>query len=82
MIRLPDNGPLLTGCEAALFLRLVAPDSSPDEVSRGVEAVKRLVRAGKIRPVQPGRSYCYARAELARYVRDETVSFTAGDTHV
>lgn len=76
MIRIPDNGPVLSGCEAALFLRLIEADAEPDEVSRGVEAVKRLVRGGRIRPLRSGRSYTYARAELERYVRDETESFT------
>ena len=75
MIHVADHSPLLTGAEAAVYLRLCEPDAEPDEVSKAVRAVHRLVRDGKLRPVQPGREYLFALAELARYVVTETENF-------
>lgn len=74
MIQMPES-PLLTGCEAAIYLRLCEPDAEPDEVTKAVRCLNRLVQAGKIHPIQPGRSYVYALAELDRYVKDETENF-------
>ena len=74
MIQIPES-PLLTAHEAVCYLRLVAPDADPDEVNKAVRCLNRLVQAGKIHPIQPGRHYLYALAELARYVRDETERF-------
>ena len=71
-----------TALEVAVYLRLCEPDATPDEVARAVRCVHRLVRLGKLRPVQPGREYTFALAELARYVHDETESFeTQSDAH-
>lgn len=81
MIHVVDHSPLLTGAEAAVYLRLCEPDATPDEVNKAVRAVHRLVRNGKLRPVQPGREYLFALAELDRYVHDETESFATGDIH-
>ncbi len=75
MIQIPDS-PLLTGCEAAIYLRLCEPDAEPDEVNKAVRCLNRLVQAGKIHPIKPGRSYLYAQTELNRYVVAETESFT------
>lgn len=75
MNRVIDHSPLLTNHEAALWLRLCGPDAAPDEVARAVRCVHKLVRLGKLRPVQPGREYTFSRSELDRYVRDETENF-------
>lgn len=75
MIHVADHSPLLTGAEAAVYLRLCAPDADPDEVTKAVRCLNRLVQAGKIHPIQPGRSYCYAKVELDRYIVAETESF-------
>ena len=74
MIQIPES-PLLTNAEAAVYLRLCEPDAEPDDVTKAVRCVHKLVRAGKLRPVQPGQAYTFALAELARYVRDETENF-------
>lgn len=74
MIQIPES-PLLTGCEAATYLRLCEPDDSPDEVSKAVRCLNRLVQAGKIHPIQPGRSYVYPLVELDRYIVAETADF-------
>ncbi len=76
MIRIADHS-LMTSAEVAVHLRIIEPDAEPDDVARAVRAVHRLVRDGKLRPVKPARSYVFALAELARYVKAETESFTA-----
>lgn len=75
MIEIILHSPLLTGRETAIYLRLVGPDDDPDDVAKGVRTVHKLVRDGKLRPIQPGREYAFARVELDRYIRDETAAF-------
>ena len=76
MIQVPDQSRLLTSSEVAVHLRIIEPDAEPDDVARAVRAVHRLVRDKKLRPIKPARSYVFAPAEVARYVVDETESFT------
>ncbi len=74
VIQIPES-PLLTGAKAAVYLRLCPPDAEPDEVNKAVRCLNRLVQGGKINPVQPGRSYCYAKVELDRYIVAATADF-------
>lgn len=61
---------LLTNAEAARFLRL---DDDHAEVADAIRALHALVRAGRLHPIRNcGRSYKFARAELERFIRDET----------
>lgn len=75
MIHVNDHSPLLTNPEAAVYLRLCEPDDEPDEVAKAVRSVHKLVRDGKLRPVQPGQAYTFARAELDRYIEAATSEF-------
>ena len=75
MIQIPES-PLLTGCEAAVYLRLCEPDDGPDDMSKAVRAVNRLVQAGLLHPIKPGRAYAYPKVELDRYIVAATESFT------
>ena len=75
MIYVSDKS-LLTSAEVAVLLRIIEPDAEPDEVSGAVRAVHRLVRGGKLRPIRPAKSYVFAPAEVDRYIRSETESFT------
>lgn len=76
MVELTIHSPVMTSHEVAVYLRLVEPDAEPDEVAKGTRAVHRLVRQNKLRPIQPGREYAFAHAEVDRYIRDETAAFT------
>lgn len=70
-----DHRPLLSGAQVAVRLLLCEPDDCPDDITRAVRAVHKLVRDGKLRPIKPGRRYVFAPAEVDRYVRDETEAF-------
>ena len=59
--------PILTAAEAAQWLRLVDEDAPPDAQASGVKSVQRLVQLGQLRPLRPGRSYCFLLAELERF---------------
>ena len=74
MIHIPES-PLLTGCEAACYLLLCSPDDAPDEIAKGVRTVNRLVQAGLLHPIKPGKSYAYAKVELDRYIVAATADF-------
>ena len=75
MIHVADHS-LLTSAEVAVHLRIIEPDDDADAVARGVRSVHKLVRDGKLRPIRPAKTYIFAMAEVDRYVRDETESFT------
>ena len=75
MIEITPRSPVLTGAEVAIYLRLCESDDDPDTVAKAVRSVHKLVRDGKLRPIQPGREYAFSRAEIARYVHDETEAF-------
>ena len=68
MIELTVPSPVLTNEEAARFLRL---DSDYPEPADAVKALHRLVRQGKLRPLQCGKTYKFTLAELERFIRDE-----------
>ena len=63
---------VLTAIEVAQILRLCDPTSTPREREAAVSTVHRLVRDGKFKPLRPGRAHVFYRAEIARYIRDET----------
>ena len=75
MIDIRVSSPLLTGCEAAAYLRLIPADAEPDEVNKAVRCLNRLVQAGLLNPIQPGRAYVYAKVELDRYIVAATADF-------
>ena len=77
MVELMLYSPVMTSREVAIYLRLCEPDAEPDEITKGTRAVHRLVRQNKLRPIQPGKEYAFAHAEVDRYIRDETAAFTA-----
>lgn len=70
------HSPVLTATEVAVCLRLCEPDADPDAVNKAVRSVHKLVRDGKLRPIQPGREYAFVLSEVERYVVTETEAFT------
>ena len=68
--------PLRTAEEAAVFFRIIDDGATPAELHNAVRAVHRLVQQNRLRPVRIGRGrYTFARAELERFVRDETAAW-------
>lgn len=63
---------VLTAIEVAQALRLCEPESTPREKEAAVGTVHRLVRDSKLRPLKPGKAHVFYRAEVARYIREET----------
>ena len=74
--QLREQSPLLTSLEAAVWLRLVEPDSTPGERESGTRCVLRLVQQSRLRPVRAGKSYEFSIAELERFVADDTAAWT------
>lgn len=70
MTQHPD---LLTGPEAAAYLRLVDCTDSPEA---GVRALQRLVRAGRIHPIGWCKAHLFHRSDLDRFVSEELHSLT------
>lgn len=64
--------PLLTGAEAARWLRLAEDDATPDQMASAQRTLQRLVQDKLLRPVQPSKSYLYSIDELQAYVRRAT----------
>ena len=63
---------VMTALEVAVALRLCDANSTPKEKEAGVGTVHRLVRDDKLKPLKPGKAHVFYRAEVARYVREET----------
>ena len=64
-----NDSPILTSDEAARFLRL---DDDYDDIGGAIEALLRLARDGKIRPIKGcGKKYKWHREELLRYALKE-----------
>lgn len=80
MVDITLHSPVLTGAEVAAFLRMCTPDDDPDTVAKAVRSVHKLVRSGQLKPLQPGREYVFAQAEVARYVQAATAAFTTSKT--
>ncbi len=60
---------LMTAEEAAIYLRL--SDGGRD-VADALTSLHYLVREGRIRPCRVGRANRYARAELDRFIQEQT----------
>lgn len=79
MMELNLTSPVLTNEEAVRFLRL---DHDYPESADAVKALHRLVRQGKLRPLQCGKTYKFTLAELERFIAAEvgpSDQETAGD---
>ena len=63
---------VLTALEVARALRLCEPQATPRDAEAAVGTVHRLVRDGKLKPLKPGKAHVFYRAEIARYIREET----------
>jgi len=63
---------VLTTLEVARALRLCDPGSTPKENGAAVDVVHRLVQKRKLKPFRPGKAHVFYRAEVARYIREET----------
>ncbi len=61
---LPRDTPVLTNLEAAEWLRLTDDYDQPEDA---IEALYRIVRKGKLRPLRAGKTYKFTLAELARH---------------
>ena len=70
------HSPVLTATEVAVCLRLCGPDDEPDDVAKAIRSVHKLVRDGKLRPIQPGKEYAFVLFEVERYVLAATEAFT------
>ena len=75
MVELTVSSPVMTALEVAIYLRLCKPGDSAERNAAGVRAVHRLVRAGKLRPIQPSKEYVFWREEVDAYIRRETAAF-------
>jgi hypothetical protein len=64
-----EASPLLTNEEAVRYLRL---DTDHQDMGTAVRALHRLVREKRLRPVECGKQYKYALAELNRFIVAET----------
>lgn len=60
---------LMTAAEAAIYLRLAEGDR---DIADAITSLDYLVREGRIRPARVGKHNRYARAELDRFIRDQT----------
>ena len=60
---------LMTAAEAARYLRLSEGDR---DIADAITSLEYLVRQGRIRPCRVGKHNRYARAELDRFIRDQT----------
>ena len=68
MVELTMPSPVLTNEEAVRFLRL---DTDYNETADAIRALHRLVRQGKLRPLQCGKTYKFTLAELERFIAAE-----------
>ena len=57
--------PVLTNLEAAAWLRLSDDYDQPEDA---IEALHRIVRQGKLRPLRAGKTYKFTVDELQRYI--------------
>ena len=69
---MPVESPVLTSLEAAKYLRFVESDAMGDVAHGGIRKLHRLVQKGKLKPFKPGKAHVFYRAEVARYIREET----------
>ncbi|MEQ9094928.1 MAG: helix-turn-helix domain-containing protein [Phycisphaerales bacterium] len=60
---------LMTAQEAVVYLRL---DEGDRDMADALKSLEYLVKAGRIRPCRVGRSNRFARAELHRFVIEQT----------
>ena len=69
-----QNGAIrvLTAQEAAEWLRLTDDYEEPADA---VQALYRIVRDGRLKPLRAGKTYKFTDAELARFAVDETAAF-------
>ncbi|MCL4740942.1 MAG: helix-turn-helix domain-containing protein [Phycisphaerales bacterium] len=63
---------LMTAREAAAYLRLDDGDRDPADA---IKSLEYLVRDGRIRPCRVGKHNRYARAELDRFILEQTESY-------
>ena len=63
--------PVLTNLEAAAWLRLTDDYDQPEDA---IEALYRIVRKGKLRPLRAGKTYKFTLDELRRYIAAEVVA--------
>ena len=70
------NNDILTGLEAAVYLRLVEPDADGDDRRRAIDRLNWLVRQGRLRPLRASKPRSYWRGELERFAREETEAFS------
>lgn len=60
---------LMTAAEAAVYLRLAEGDR---DITDAITSLEYLVRVGRIRPARVGKHNRYARAELDRFIIEQT----------
>lgn len=61
--------PLMTAQEAVVYLRL---DEGGRDMADALKSLEYLVLTGRLRPCRVGRNNRFARAELQRFVLDQT----------
>jgi hypothetical protein len=66
--------PLMTATEAAAYLRL---DENERDIGDALKSLERLVGTGLIRPCRVGRFNRYARAELDRFIHEQTQNYAS-----
>lgn len=60
---------LMTAAEAATYLRL---NQDGRDIADAIKSLEHLVNEGRLRPCRVGRWNRYARAELDRFISDQT----------
>lgn len=68
----PIEPGLLTAAEAAVYLRLI---EDAEDAEAGRRKMNRLVDQGKVRPCLTGGRRRYSKAELDRFIADETEKY-------
>ena len=73
---------LMTASEASRYLRLdilTKPDGTdePREMADAIKSLDHLVRRGLIRPCRAGKNRRFARAELNRFIEEQTECYSA-----
>lgn len=63
---------LMTAAEAASYLRLTEGDR---DIADAIVSLNYLVRSGRVRPCRVGRHNRFARAELDRFIDNQTNSY-------